>query len=222
MNIPRIVSPNADQFLATVVMSILTISRTDMKNVQSMLVFPGVGGHGRIYDAIDYMRTRPGTFRHFVVPGINPQEAWENNLPIFTEGMLRSGPYHISECVDLSVQGETEHTGSQAKWIAEVFAEKSISEAIIMAAPFHLPRAFLTTLAALKRIGRFETALIPLPGSVPPMQMYTEFGGSAWDLFPGELTRITEYQKKGDILTNEEIVEYFTWLWNEFAALCLV
>lgn len=222
MNISRIVSPNADQQLATIVMSILTIPRTYMNTIQSMLIFPGVGGPGRIFDAIEYMHTRSGTWRHLVVPGINPQEAWENNFEIFTEQMLRAHPYHISEHLDLSVQGDTEHTGSQAEWIAQVFDEKSIGSSIIMAAPFHLPRAFLTTLTALKRHGRFETVLMPLPGAVPPMQLLTEFGGSSWELFAGELVRIREYQKLGHILGDDEIVEYLTWLWQDKSNLCPV
>lgn len=220
MAIPRIVPANADQFLATVVMSILSIPRIEIASFQSIVVFPGIGGQGTVHDAVEYMRSRPGTMRNLVVAGINPREAQENDFEILSAERLQKSPFSIGQCLDVAVQGTAEHTLDQARWIANIFKEKGICRAIVTAAPFHLPRAFLTLISALKGVGCFETALIPLPGTVSPMTMLNEFGGTSWELFAGEMDRVRHYQEQGDILSNQDIETYFKWLWQNKMNLC--
>ncbi|GEM_PF-6755796 len=39
-------------------------------------------------------------------------------------------------------------------------------------------------------------------------------GRNGWELVPGEVERIVQYQQKGDVATYEELKCYLGWLWD--------
>lgn len=109
----------------------------------------------------------------------------------------------------------TQHTRSQADWLAEKVVELKMHSLALCVPPFHLYRNFLTVLKSLYRIGVQQTIIIPVPYAMCPDDNLPWFHGNSWELIPGELDRIAEYRATGDVATVEELDQYLGWLWQQ-------
>lgn len=97
---------------------------------------------------------------------------------------------HIEECA--------QNTKEEADRFAALARERGWKRLMLVSSPHHMPRALLTMLGSL---GGERLVLVP---AAAPLERD--------DLVPQELERIALYQKKGDVASYEEGVNYFVWL----------
>ena len=67
----------------------------------------------------------------------------------------------------LIIEPHAEHTLWQADWVAKQVEDNNISSAVVMAAPGHLPRVFMTHLMSLHKIG-IKIPIIPVSHAINP------------------------------------------------------
>ncbi len=106
-------------------------------------------------------------------------------------------------------QGYAEHTLEQMLWAVDSLrANRRIRHLVMSTAEYHLPRCMLTFVKQwqLHGDGR-KLQLSVAPTANPPQTADT--GGTNASL-DGELSRILEYQKKGDVATEEDLLKFLT------------
>jgi uncharacterized SAM-binding protein YcdF (DUF218 family) len=104
------------------------------------------------------------------------------------------------------------HTLSEAEAMVNWARYQKYKQILVVAAPFHQPRAFMTAITAALRF-------------YPELQLYSQTGEPlAWldeavhsqgnakalrkDLIAGEQERISKYQKQGDLATYDQVLQY--------------
>lgn len=105
------------------------------------------------------------------------------------------------------VESESQHTGEQADWIAAQAAAEGWRYVTVVASSYHLPRAFLTCLAALP-----DPAAVRLIPMASAQSRWTEAppGGERTraELWAVELGKLRAYQAVGDCASEEDGVRY--------------
>lgn len=147
----------------------------------------GEGNRGRGYEGYDHSIKRLRTL------------GLKNEMPVMKFGI-----------------GEHLHTGSEAQMLAE-YARSIDGDIAIIAPPFHLVRAFMTTITAFKRNGVSARAYA-VPGvPLPWLQEATHSQGLVKniraELLIGELQRLEKYRTPefGGMLSAQEVIDYLNW-----------
>ncbi|MBI5038016.1 MAG: hypothetical protein HZC01_04940 [Candidatus Kerfeldbacteria bacterium] len=186
-----------------------------ISQADTLIVFPGFGGPGMMGNAITLFHEN-ANFKRLIVGGIHPKLIDDNvgTYALLHPEVLARDPYSFVPPTQVFTQVCAEHTKDQANWIARQCFEQSVTSAVLIAAPFHLTRAYLTTLSSLHNVGCTDDDLLLIPhaASAPMTKVFPDFGLSQWILLAGELRRIRAYQEKGDIIPDKTIKEYLTWL----------
>ncbi|MEU6074219.1 ElyC/SanA/YdcF family protein [Micromonospora sp. NPDC047074] len=188
---------------------ILTLPRSATAHVDTLVVLTGQGEQWRLTHAIRDWEADPG-LRHLLVANGNPAEA--TYVEITLDHLRGLGLRRVD---GVQIQAEpAPNTGLQAAWIADQARERTSTGLALAASPYHLPRAYLTVLKALSTSG-IRLPLVPVPVAVPPDTPVPETGATAYDLVPGEVSRILTYMDRGWVATLEELRQYLRWLWSE-------
>ena len=119
------------------------------------------------------------------------------------------------------------HAGHQAQWVAEMVVKLNIKSIALFVPNFHLPRAYLTTIEALRRVGQ----LIPIIPVAPPVSPFRRCvlnaspGGirnlTTMDVIHAEVARMISYSQAkadgspGDVATTQAFMEYLEWLYQQ-------
>lgn len=214
--IPRIIQPNDDQALAIIQMAILSWSRHIPQSADSMIIYPGFHGPARIGDAIDLYHSSP-QFTKLIIGGVHPFFYGRDGYVRLNRDMLLNEPFNFRSTDQIAIQDAPIYTQQQADWMAELCIELEVKVAVIMACPFHLPRAYASTLSSLmhlyqKRQLPLESlpALIPYAARLQPTFPLSDFdGASQYDLLPGEFVRFRTYQSTGYLISDADIRSYF-------------
>ena len=112
------------------------------------------------------------------------------------------------------VETQSTNTREQATNVLAMAAANGWKRLIILASPYHLPRAFLTFLAAVTRKrGVPQVQLVPIAAAVPRWFEAPPGGASnRADLYTQELMKIAQHQATGDCATYAHGVRYFATL----------
>lgn len=161
---------------------------------QAVAVFSSERENERLYYGIDLWKKYG---QYLLIAAIN-----DKNNPVYTrKHIIRlCYPRLREDSPVVFIQEKAENTLEQAEWMGKIIKDNSIDSVIVTTALYHLPRAFLTLLKVLQK-NKQKVILIPAP--TKPLGLSKNF------FVPGEVRRIIEYQKKGDVATFEELYEYF-------------
>jgi uncharacterized SAM-binding protein YcdF (DUF218 family) len=97
------------------------------------------------------------------------------------------------------------NTKEEAERAMELARERNWRTMLIVTSPHHQYRAFLTFLHAMKKSG----LSLKLINAVAPLSMTEELPwGTRTDLLEQDFAKIEPYQKKGDVASYEEGIEY--------------
>ncbi|GEO06025.1 hypothetical protein AAE02nite_36890 [Adhaeribacter aerolatus] len=104
------------------------------------------------------------------------------------------------------------HTLSEAEAMVQKARQQGYSTMVVIAPPFHQPRAFMTAITAALRLYP-ELRLYSLPGEALPWlgeAVHSQGNKKALrkDLIQGEADRITTYHAKGDLASVAEVIDY--------------
>ena len=183
-----------------------------LEDVDALVVFPGLGEDWRVHHAISWCHRRPTSM--VLVAGINKNEKTWRSWDIH-DTRKEFGVPPIGCILLYDSQMYAANTKEQAEWVYERVVSLDIQSLALFASPFHCLRVYLTLLKTFIAHGRSDIVLVPAPTPVSPSRLIPENQMSAWDLVPGEVQRIIDYQKKGDVATCEELAHYLKWLWEQ-------
>ncbi len=115
--------------------------------------------------------------------------------------LLKTGiPESVIHCEETGA-----HTKGEADRMMQLARERGWKSVLVLTSPHHQYRTFLTWLASMRQAG-LDLTLVNAPAPLP------WFASNPWgrraDLLEGEMKRIDEYQKKGDVASFEEGLAY--------------
>ena len=110
---------------------------------------------------------------------------------------------------DLILEGKSKNTYEQAVEIMLLAQQKKWKRIVLVASHYHSYRAFLTFLCVLKQ--RMPELIMDM-AAVKDLDWYEETGwGTRVDLLASELDKIDAYQKKNNVATYADGLEYLRW-----------
>jgi uncharacterized SAM-binding protein YcdF (DUF218 family) len=112
------------------------------------------------------------------------------------------------------VETTSTNTRDQAVNVMAMAKENGWRRVIVVASPYHLPRAFLTFLAAVPRIRNVpQVQIVPLAAAVPRWCAPPPGGfENRSELYAQELKKIEQHQSTGDCATYMQALRYITTL----------
>jgi hypothetical protein len=177
---------------------------------QALAVFPGKGEVWRIQDAIRSWERKDQTAEYLLVANNNLKEKPPVLLDLPT---LKAPPFGLTRETGVHFGEPVDNTKDQADFVSKMAKERNISSITLFVSPYHLLRAYLTLLKALLADG---ILLIPAPTPVAPFTCIpVSSNENAWQLVPGEASKIIENQEKGDVANVAELTKYLMWLWEQ-------
>lgn len=185
-------------------MMLYSVPRIDC---DAIVVMPGLGETWRITDAIRSWEKNK-TARFLLIAGYNRKEKTWVHLSLDT---LKEQPFNLRRCQGVHIGVHAEHTRKQAEWIVRKVQNLEITSLALFVSPYHLLRAYCTV---LKAMGSQRIPIIPVPVTIPPDTIIPAVGVDGWEMVPGEVSRLTTYQDKGDVATFDELRAYLSWLWT--------
>ena len=194
------VTPESRAFMISAFIGGIPTVRTE-----AIAVHPGLGEDERVLYAV--RRFNKGDSKYLLVSGLNMGERTAKAFDIKT---LSSTPFNLSRFVGVHTQIHADNTPDQATWIMSKVRELGIQSLAISAPPYHLPRAYLTVLAAFRKAGisASDCMLIPFPTPMSPYYHVPEAEVMAVEMIPAEYERIMRYMQKGDVANMGELLEY--------------
>lgn len=171
-----------------------------MKRIaDAIVVFAGRGEDHRFISGLKLWKE--GVVKYLLVAGMNAEQNRRFG-PYTKEGISRTAGLGTGEKDRLLVLEEARHTAHQAEWVLDMAHRQGLRTLILTTSAYHLPRAFLTVLKAMMKRGHWLKII--------PMALHAPWKISLGELryIPSEFKRIVEYQKKGDVATFPELVNY--------------
>lgn len=173
----------------------------------------GLGENNRITHTLNVWQK--GVANHLLVAGchVRDYDAFEMSTRSLAKrfGLTRTRNVHT--------QTYALHTRDQTDWGAAQCKEHGISSVALMCPSYHMLRQLLTMHGSLRRVGlRIPVIPVPLhlpPSSLAPATIAGETRVTGINMVDGELDRIKRYQKKGDVATEQEYLDYLEWLWKQ-------
>ncbi len=192
---------------------IFALPQSAADRVDALAVVTGQGEEWRLIQAIRRWEANR-ELRHLLVANGNPAErTYAEITPTYLRGL------GLRRVDGVRVQAEpAPNTGLQAAWIVDEVDRQGVASLALAVSPYHLGRAYLTVLKAFDRRG-VRLPVIPVPVAVAPDAPVPETGATAYDLVPGEVTRILRYLERDWVATPEELRQYLRWLWSRHRSL---
>ncbi|MFI5841163.1 YdcF family protein [Catenuloplanes sp. NPDC051500] len=187
--------------------AVLSLPQSAADSADALIVPSGQGEEWRITHAIRLWEANP-RLRLLLIANGNPAEVTYDALTLdYLRGL------GLRRMDGVHVQAEpAPNTALQALWIADRVQALRIASFGLVVSPYHLLRAYLTVLKALDRAGA-RVPMWPVPVAVSPETRVPETGATAYDLLPGEVSRIISYMDRGWIASTGELQSYICWLW---------
>jgi hypothetical protein len=112
-------------------------------------------------------------------------------------------------------EGPVEHTGTEMIGLVTHAKDQKWKDVLLIAAPWHQLRSFLSAVAATKKIG-YPVKFWSCPGNALPWTEQSVHSqgvqtGSRVDFIHAELEKVKAYSAKGDIATIDEGLDYLNW-----------
>jgi hypothetical protein len=204
--VERLVPEDVAANLGAMAMLVCTMPQP-IREADSLAVYPGLGELWRPQHAVEDWQHPDTKAQHLFVAGTNPKERTQ---PLLTLEELAKAPINLTRNEGVRTQVEADNTPHQANWLADQVEDTGVESLALYVSPYHLVRAFCTTLATFKRRG-IEIPMVPVPVRVHPDTKVPEADADAVAMFYGEAKRIAAYQPKGDVATLEQLREYLSW-----------
>jgi hypothetical protein len=206
----RLVESDPVTDVVAMAMMLYSFPTLQVAQIDAIAVFPGQGEHWRVQGAL--AEWGAGTLRsdYLLVAGDNPRERTRIAL---TLEALQQSPFNLTMLTGVHCQVDAEHTREQAEFIRERTETLGIESVVLAVSPYHLLRAYCTLLKAYDGAARVPL-IYPGPIRVSPSKTIPETGLTSWDLAPGEVRRIIEYQEKGHVATKDELAYHLARLWE--------
>lgn len=203
----RVMSMNQDAGLVAMALMISNIPNTTNFQPEALVTLPGMGEKHRVDLVLDLWDNKNySSARALLIPGAS--EKIDDN---FSD---RAKQYTSGDYEDIYNSPYAANTLEQMSWIMAKTEELDIDSIILYAPAYHLIRAYLTLIKSMLKVGRFiavvPQALVVSPYNPVPLANNTP----AWQLIPSEVARIIAYQKKGDVASIDELVDYLAFLYN--------
>ncbi len=212
MNIKRFSERGELGELVSLVAFSLTLPQKLAYEVDALCTFTGQGEDLRVIQpARTYWENKKTKNRIFLVPGYYENE---NTWKEMTKETLSEKPFEIKRSEGLYSSPRFTTTKDQAEWAVTKIDELNVTSCAVFSTPFHLVRAYTTTLACM-HAADLKIPIIPIPIYTAPNSVVPETGLKAWDMLQGEMERIKAYQEKGDVISYEKFREYIDWLWEQ-------
>lgn len=194
--IPRIIEHNQTSELVAM---IALISAIRPREADAILVVTGEGEHDRVFHGVELWKQNFG--KYLLITG-NSRKT-RKRFGAYTKEYIAQLCQVDQEDPRIVVgQTNVRNTLDQINWAATVIAKVPIKSLIVVSSVYHLPRVLLTLLGAIQK-RQLKLVLVP---NVAPLLLPRDYLR-----IPGEIKRITQYQKKGDIATFKELYEHFFW-----------
>lgn len=174
----------------------------------------GLGEYNRITHARDVWQR--GVANHLLVAGCHVKDYGAFEMSTKTL-VMRFG---LTRTYNVHTQTYALHTRDQTDWgAAQCKKHGDITSIALMCPSYHMLRQLLTMHASLRRVGlRIPVIPVPLhlpPSSLAPATIAGETDLTGISMVDSELDRIKRYQKKGDVATEQEYLDYLEWLWKQ-------
>ena len=174
----------------------------------------GLGEFVRLTHAIK--RRRELNIPFLIVTGTN---SGETTYEALTLERLQQSPYDVNDIGRVLTQVATAHTSTQAVWLVGQVRKCGIRSVELHAPPYHVERAFLTVLAAMKGdyfiLTPYATPLPPdfvVPEYLPEERITLDM------MVHGEVDKIGKYSQQkadgqpGDVAGRGQLMSYLDWL----------
>ncbi|HEU4914173.1 MAG TPA: hypothetical protein VFT16_02080 [Candidatus Saccharimonadales bacterium] len=209
--VERVVDPVHAAKLGAMSMILMGIPQSEQR-VDAVAVFPGLGETWRVEQAVRSWEDKAPNARHLLVAGTNPGERTYRRLDV---PGLQLPPFNLRRTEGVLTQVEADNTPHQAEWLADQVEEGDIASFSLHVSPYHMLRAYCTTLKTFEKRGLDRVAIIPRPVNVAPGTVIPETGEDAVSMYNGEARRIELYQAKGDVATLDELQAHVDWMWQQ-------
>lgn len=214
-------TPESEFYALTTLM--YGISSAAVTEVDALIVWPGIVLEAAAKHAIRLWNM--GIGKYLLIAGYHESDIAEEyfNIDNLTKkfnitrktGLVRSQVYAA-------------HSAIQAAWVATQVQELGVSSVALCTPQFHLLRAYLTTLEALRRLG-IKIPIIPIWPLMSPFEVCVlnqAPGGkrdkTVLDVIHAEVNpRMISYQRPkedgspGDVATYAVFIEYLRWLYEQ-------
>lgn len=193
--------------IASLITQVLTIPVPIDFQPDAIVGFAGMGEPWRIRQPIVEWESNV-TAKYLIIAGLNSEERCFEGLTI--ERLIES-PYNLRKTSGVIVQTNALHTKDQADWMIDQVGKLQLSSLLFMCSPYHIVRAYLTLLKSYLQTSSQLTqpiAIIPKPIVVSPSTVLPENNAVSRSMITGEIRRIIEYQKKGDVATLVDLENY--------------
>lgn len=206
----RIMQNDTSSRLVSMAIMLYSLPRP-LVSVEGIVVLPGMGEDWRLTRAIEDWNKQTHV-SSFLIPGMYQSEE-SAFLP--TLERLSESPYNLRRTDGVVIRMRAQHTKDQANWIVEQVSELNICSLALYVSPYHLLRSYCTIVKSFETQKVPYIPIIPMPVAVSPSFIIPDTGINAWDMVPGEVARIIEYQSQGDVATIDELAKYLDWLWKQ-------
>jgi len=206
--VERIVEADEAAEIGAMTMMLYGLPRPE--EVDAVTVYPGLGEHWRVEQGIAAWERTPSA-RHLVIAGTHPDE--RTQIPLTMDALV-SDPFNLRRTDGVVTQVAAQNTPDQANWVAERIKELDIRTMSLHVSPYHLLRAFCTTIKTFEKHD-LRIPIIPMPVRMSPDTIIPEVGVRPVEMFNGEVKRIKTYQAKGDVATLPELEDYIDWMMKQ-------
>lgn len=111
---------------------------------------------------------------------------------------------------NLIIEPTAKNTRDQSTQVIELAQSNKWKRLLIVASSYHLPRAYLTFLAAVDRVTPANSIhLVPVPSTALWKEPVPHGRGSRLAHFDTELQKIAKHQQTGDCATYRRALQYF-------------
>lgn len=198
------VGTRLDLKVVQALLAIMGIPREIVSEVEALAVFPGQGETWRVRETIGLWEQ--GIGKYLLIAG-DRGEYMLSKQSLDELGLRRMR--------GVVFQKNAQITTDQSGWLIDVCNQLKIESVALLASPYYLLRAFMTTLRDMGKGGR-KFAIVPITVRASLDWIAPESGHKMSDLVVGEIARISKYQEKGDVCSWENLQEYISWLWENF------
>ncbi|MBI4057877.1 YdcF family protein [Candidatus Microgenomates bacterium] len=208
------IEPQEFKDIATAMIQINGLSPFNLKRrplalQTAFLILPGPRDHEyREKEGIRLYRSwrEQNIVKYLMVSGTNEEPSLSyDTMQQLTEGISSS---------DIFFEQKARHTKDQMEWASDTLHNRlpHVNHVILSTAAYHLPRGFLTLLQTIKdREQQLMLSTAPVYDRYDPSRDFTGFAQTGSTGILGEIERIRDYQKTGDVATLETYLHYLKW-----------
>lgn len=190
--------------------SAITTQHSFDRESDLLVVYPGQGEHHRLIRPISEWEERTG-FKAFLDAGFNTGTE-QDSMPDhpYSQADLMASPFNLTRTEGVIYGIHQNITPDQARTVCDHVGTNGWTSVTLATAGYHLPRAWMTTLAEmLKRGMRF--ALWPAITNLDYQLISPQNRVTEENLIAGEMQRSIDYRTNGNVATVGQVYTHLGW-----------